>query len=180
MMRHFVAWAAASVIGSASGASSASGAGTPRFAPEIRSDIWINGDPPAAREWNGRVTIVEFWTFGCINCRRTVPAMKRLYADLGPKGVAVIGVHTPEFPHEAVPGAVRAAVKKQGIEFPVALDNDSAIWEAYKNRYWPAIYLIDRTGLIRATQIGELHVGTAEWDAFVGEVEALLGEHPSK
>jgi len=149
-------------------------------APPIRSDVWINADAPAAMEWSGRVTIVEFWTFGCINCRRTVPAMKRLYVDFAPKGVAVIGVHTPEFPHEAVPGAVRGAVKKNGIEFPVALDSDRAIWKAYTNRYWPTLYLIDRAGLIRATHVGELHVGTAEWDAFVGKVDKLLEEDPSK
>ena len=180
MTRRLVAWAAASAIGSASGAASAAPAPTPAPspAPAIRSDAWINADAAAAREWSGKVTIVEFWTFGCINCRRTVPAMKRLYADLAPRGVAIIGVHTPEFPHEAVPGAVRAAVTKHGIEFPVALDNDHAIWKAYKNRYWPAIYLIDRAGLIRATHVGELHVGSPEWDALLGEDEALLAEQP--
>ena len=149
-------------------------------APEIRGDTWINGDPPSAREWSGRVAIVEFWTFGCINCRRTVPAMKRLHADLAPRGVVFIGVHTPEFPHESVPGTVRAAVKKHGIEFPVVLDNDRAIWKAYNNRYWPTLYLIDQTGLIRATHIGELHVGAPEWDAFLSEIETLLAERPSQ
>jgi thiol-disulfide isomerase/thioredoxin len=124
------------------------------------------------------VTIVEFWTFGCINCRRTVPAMKRLHTDLAPKDVAVIGVHTPEFPHEAVPNAVRAAVKKHGIEFPVVLDDAAAIWRAYGNRTWPTLYLIDRTGRIRATHSGELQGGTPEWDAFVAEVETLLAENP--
>jgi thiol-disulfide isomerase/thioredoxin len=178
--RRLVAWAAASALGTASGIPSAASTPAPAFAPEIRSEVWINAETAAAREWSGHVTIVEFWTFGCINCRRTVPAMKRLYADLAPRGVLVIGVHTPEFPHEAVPGAVRAAVKKHGIEFPVALDNDHAIWKAYQNRYWPAIYLVDRTGLIRSTHVGELHVGTPEWDGFLGEVEALLAEHPSK
>lgn len=148
-------------------------------APEIQSDVWINADPaPRGRE--GRVTIVEFWTFGCINCRRTVPAMKRLYADLEPKGVFVVAVHTPEFPHEAVPNAVRAAVKKHAIEFPVALDNERAMWKAFQNRYWPTLYVIDQTGRIRGTHVGELHVGTAEWDALVGQVETLLAENPPK
>jgi thiol-disulfide isomerase/thioredoxin len=179
-MRRLAVWAAASAIGAGSTVPAAAAAPAPMFAPPIHGDVWINADQPAAREWSGRVTVVEFWTFGCINCRRTVPAMKRLHAELGPKGVAVIGVHTPEFPHEAVLGAVRGAVKKQGIEFPVVLDNDAVIWKAYGNRYWPTLYLIDRTGLIRATHIGELHVGTPEWDAFLAEVEALLGEHPSK
>lgn len=178
MTRRIVVWAAASAIGSASGVPAAAVA--PTFAPAIASDLWINADESAARQWSGRVTIVEFWTFGCINCRRTIPAMKRLFLDFAPKGVAVIGVHTPEFPHEAVPGAVRGAVKKSGIEFPVALDPDHAIWKAYQNRYWPALYLIDRTGLIRATHVGELHVGTPEWDAFVGEIETLLAETPPK
>ena len=162
----------------APGASSAAPA--PSFAPAIRSDVWINADAPAAREWSGRVTIVEFWTFGCINCRRTVPAMKRLFLDFAPRGVAIIGVHSPEFPHEALPAAVGGAVKKSAIEFPVALDNDHAIWKAYRNRYWPALYLIDRAGMIRATHVGELHVGTPEWDAFVGEVETRLAEQSSK
>ncbi|HKQ18660.1 MAG TPA: redoxin domain-containing protein, partial [Candidatus Eisenbacteria bacterium] len=147
----------------------------PTVSPEVRSDVWINAEPSAI-ERKGRVTIVEFWTFGCINCRRTVPAMKRLHADIEPKGVLVIGVHTPEFPHEAVAGAVRAAVKKHAIEFPVALDNEHAIWKAFKNRYWPTLYLIDRSGRIRATHVGELHVGTAEWDAFLRKVETLLAE----
>ena len=178
-MRRLAVWAAASAIGSSSGVPAAA-VPTPAHAPAIRGEIWINADLPAAREWSGRVTVVEFWTFGCINCRRTVPAMKRLHAEFSPKGVAVIGVHTPEFPHEAVPGTVRGAVKKQGVEFPVVLDNDAAIWKAYRNRYWPTLYLIDRTGVIRATHIGELHVGTPEWDAFLAEIETLLAENPPK
>ena len=157
----------------------ASSTAVPPVAPEIRAEVWINAEP-AAREREGRVTIVEFWTFGCINCRRTVPAMKRLHADLEPKGVFVVGVHTPEFPHEAVPNAVRAAVKKHGLEFPVALDNEKTVWKAFQNRYWPTLYLIDPAGRIRGTHVGELHVGTAEWDALIEQVETLLAENPPK
>ena len=177
MIRRIVVLAAASAIGSAGGASPS--ASEPAVAPEIRSDVWINAEPGDA-ERKGRVTIVEFWTFGCINCRRTVPAMKRLHADLEPRGVLVVGVHTPEFPHEAVPGPVRGAVKKHGIEFPVALDNERTLWKAFKNRYWPTLYLIDRSGRIRGTHVGELHVGTAEWESLIEKVEALLAEHPAK
>lgn len=150
-------------------ASPASAAGLPAGSeggagPLPRGDVWINSAPLAREDWRGRVTLVEFWTFGCINCVRTIPAMlelDRLYPD---SSLRIVAVHTPEFERERDPAAVRRAVAQHGIRFPVVLDNEWTNWRAYGNRYWPAIYLLDREGRVRHVHIGELHVGSAKWN----------------
>ncbi len=128
-------------------------------APDFQGIVrWLNtpdGKPLTLRELYGKVVLVDFWTYSCVNCLRTLPHVKawdRAYRD---DGLVIVGVHTPEFAFERVPGNVRTAVRKLDIEYAVALDNAFGTWNAYGNEYWPAKYLIDRTGRVRYTHFGE-------------------------
>ena len=125
-------------------------------APELQGILeWINSAPLSLSALRGRVVLVDFWTYSCINCLRTLPHLKdwdRAYRD---DGLTIVGVHAPEFAFEREPDNVRAAVRKLGIRYPVALDNDFVTWSAYSNQYWPAKYLIDRTGRVRFVHFGE-------------------------
>jgi thiol-disulfide isomerase/thioredoxin len=103
----------------------------------------------------GRVVLVDFWTYSCINCIRTLPYLNAWNAKYAAKGLTIIGVHTPEFPFEYSASNVAAAIGQNGIHYPVAQDNDYATWNAYNNEYWPAEYLIDAQGRIRLTDFGE-------------------------
>ena len=145
-------------------------------APELRSARWFNSPPLTAAHLKGKVVLVEFWTFDCINCLRTLPAMRALAAAYPDTEVVIVGVHTPELDHERDSRNVERAVKRLDVRYPVAIDNDYAIWRAYGNRYWPALYLIDRRGVIRHTHVGELHQGTAAWDEVTGLIEKLRRE----
>lgn len=125
------------------------------LAPAIQSDTWLNTKPIDWQRLRGTVTMVEFWTLGCINCQHVIPSMKQFHADYKPRGFTLIGVHSPEFDYEKQLSNVKDAVKRWGIAYPVAIDNDFANWRRYRNRYWPALYLIDKRGLLRYTHIGE-------------------------
>jgi thiol-disulfide isomerase/thioredoxin len=103
----------------------------------------------------GHVVLVDFWTYSCINCLHTLPHVTRLYDTYNASGLVVVGVHTPEFGFEKVRSNVAAAMARYGIHYPVAQDNDYGIWDAYANHYWPADYLVDQYGKIRATHFGE-------------------------
>jgi len=142
------------------------------IAPVIQSDTWINVTQPIV--WDslrGQVAMVEFWTFGCINCQHVLPQLKQTYADYKDRGFTIVSVHSPEFDHEKDIDNVRAAVKREGIEYPVAIDNDFANWRRYRNRYWPAWYLVDKRGVIRFTHVGEGgDAETRQW------IETLLVE----
>jgi cytochrome c biogenesis protein CcdA/thiol-disulfide isomerase/thioredoxin len=119
---------------------------------------WINtpgGKPLTLQQLRGKVVLVDFWTYSCINCLRTLPHLKAWDARYRKDGLVIVGVHTPEFAFEHVPSNVRTAVKSLGVRYPVALDNKYATWTAYHNEYWPAEYLIDRTGRVRHTHFGE-------------------------
>ncbi len=119
---------------------------------------WINtpgGKPLTLQQLHGKVVLVDFWTYSCINCLRTLPHLKAWDARYRKDGLVIVGVHTPEFAFEHVPSNVRTAVKNLGVRYPVALDNKYATWTAYHNEYWPAEYLIDRTGRVRHTHFGE-------------------------
>jgi thiol-disulfide isomerase/thioredoxin len=120
----------------------------------------------------GKVVLVDFWTYSCINCLRTLPFLKSLHAKYAASGLVIIGVHTPEFAFEAVPGNVEAAIKSNGIEYPVALDPKYATWNAYENRYWPAEYLFDAQGRLRET-----HFGEGSYDETERAVRDLLAEN---
>ncbi len=121
-------------------------------------DDFINtdGKPLTISELIGKkVVLVDFWTYSCINCQRTIPYLNSWWQKYKDKGLVIIGLHTPEFEFEKVYENVRAAVKKFGIEYPVVLDNDYSTWQAYRNRYWPRKYLIDIDGYIVYDHVGE-------------------------
>jgi cytochrome c biogenesis protein CcdA/thiol-disulfide isomerase/thioredoxin len=141
-------------------------------APELTGlSHWINSDPLTLQQLRGKVVLVDFWTYSCINCLRTLPHVKAWYRTYRDRGLVVLGVHTPEFAFEHVPGNVEGAVKQLGIEYPVALDNDYGTWNAFQNQYWPAKYLIDRQGHLRY-----YHFGEGEYDTTEARIRTLLGE----
>ncbi len=116
---------------------------------------WINSPPLNMSGLSGKVVLVDFWTYSCINCIRTLPYLNAWHAKYGNSGLVIVGVHTPEFQFEKNYSNVLAAVKSFGIKYPVALDSGFATWNAYGNRYWPADYLVDKNGDIRETHFGE-------------------------
>lgn len=128
-------------------------------APQIVGiQSWLNtpqDQPVTLAQLRGKVVLVDFWTFSCINCQRTLPYLKAWYSAYHASGLQIIAVHTPEFSYEHVLGNVRDAVSSNGITYPVALDNTSATWRNYHNSYWPAQYLVDAQGVIRHLVAGE-------------------------
>jgi thiol-disulfide isomerase/thioredoxin len=132
---------------------------------------WINSEPLALKDLRGKVVIIDFWTFGCYNCRNTRPHVRALYDKYRDQGLEIIGVHTPEFAYEKVPDNIRAAAKEQGVNWPIALDPGFKTWGAYKNRYWPAFYFIDARGRLRHT-----HFGEGRYDFNEKVVQQLLAE----
>jgi cytochrome c biogenesis protein CcdA/thiol-disulfide isomerase/thioredoxin len=116
---------------------------------------WLNSPPLTREQLRGKVVLIDFWTYSCINCLRTLPYLKAWYARYQDQGLVVIGVHAPEFAFEKEEANVRRAVAELGIRYPVAIDNDFAIWRAFNNEYWPAHYFIDATGHIRGHHFGE-------------------------
>ena len=135
-----------------------------QVAPEIRGiSQWLNtSGPQTLASLKGKVVLVDFWTYSCINCLRTLPHVEAWYKKYHASGFEVIGVSTPEFAFEKDPSNVSSAIKRYGIPYPVALDNDYKTWNAYNNQYWPAEYLIDATGTIRRTEFGEGSYGETE------------------
>ncbi len=125
-------------------------------APEfVGIDNWINSSPLSTEKLKGKVVLVDFWTYSCINCLRTLPYLEKWYADYKDKGLVIVGVHTPEFEFEKNPTNVQEAAKRLGITYPIAQDNHYQTWQAYANSYWPAHYLIDQKGNIRMVHFGE-------------------------
>jgi cytochrome c biogenesis protein CcdA/thiol-disulfide isomerase/thioredoxin len=116
---------------------------------------WVNSSPLSPETLRGKVVLVDFWTYSCINCLRALPYVKTWYVKYKDHGLAMIGVHAPEFAFEKDPANVRRAVGELGITYPVALDNNYAIWQGFNNQYWPAHYFIDATGQIRSHHFGE-------------------------
>jgi thiol-disulfide isomerase/thioredoxin len=140
-------------------------------APEFAGiDKWFNSDPVTKEQLKGKVVLVDFWTYSCINCIRTLPYITKWYSDYKDKGFVVIGVHTPEFAFEKVPMNVESALTKYGITYPVALDNNYKTWTAYHNQFWPADYLIDKDGNIVYT-----HFGEGKYDETEKAIRTLLG-----
>jgi len=142
-------------------------------APELTGlTNWINSKPLTLRQLRGKVVLIDFWTYSCINCLRTLPHVKAWYQTYHDKGLVVLGVHTPEFAFEHVPSNVRGAVSRLGITYPVALDNGYGTWNAFQNQYWPAKYLIDRRGHLRY-----YHFGEGSYDTTEARIRTLLGEN---
>ena len=123
---------------------------------------WLNSPELSREDLRGKVVLIDFWTFDCINCQRTLPYVKQWAQKYEKDGLVVIGVHTPEYGFERVIASVREQVRRLGITYPVAVDNDYRIWRAFNNQYWPAHYLIDAKGQVRYSHFGEGAYATQE------------------
>ena len=131
---------------------------------------WLNTKPLTLSSLRGKVVLVDFWTYSCINCLRTLPHLEAWDARYRKDGLVIVGVHTPEFAFEHVVSNVRDAVHKLGVHYPVAIDDDYGTWNAYQNNAWPAEYLIDRNGDVR-----EIRAGEGDYDGTEQHIRALLG-----
>jgi len=136
-------------------------------AAELATGDWINSAPLKLKELRGRVVLIEFWTFGCINCRNTLPFTKSWHDRYQDKGLTVIGVHSPEFDEERKVENLRREVTSLGIRYAVVTDNDYQTWSAYHVEAWPTTFLLDKQGRIRW-----MHVGEGGYD----EAERLIGK----
>jgi len=144
-------------------------------APELKGiHAWINSEPLTLKELKGKVVLIDFWTYSCINCIRTLPYVKEWDEKYRDKGLVIIGVHSPEFFFEKKLENVQEAVDKNQIKYPVALDNDFETWKAFDNHYWPRKYLIDKNGNIRYDHIGE--GGYEETEKVIQELLSELGK----
>ena len=132
---------------------------------------WMNSSPLTTKDLLGKVVLVQIWTLGCINCQRTLPYVTSWHKKYAAKGLQTIGIHTPEFPFERDSKNIRRAIAKHGITYPVGVDNDFQTWKAFKNEYWPHLFLADRQGIIRYDHIGE--GAYAETEA---KIRQLLGQ----
>jgi thiol-disulfide isomerase/thioredoxin len=135
------------------------------------ANAWLNSQPLAAAGLRGKVVLIDFWTYTCINWLRTLPYVRAWAEKYKTQGLVVIGVHTPEFAFEKNLDNVRRAAKDMGVDYPIAIDSDYAIWRAFKNEYWPALYFIDAKGQIR-----HHHFGEGEYERSEMIVQQLLSE----
>jgi cytochrome c biogenesis protein CcdA/thiol-disulfide isomerase/thioredoxin len=141
-------------------------------APDFRDvSLWLNSGPLSLASLRGKVVLVDFWTYSCVNCLRTLPHVTSWYETYRDDGLVIVGVHTPEFAFEREPANLRRAVDDLGIEYPVALDNEFGTWNAWLNRYWPAKYFIDRRGHVRYA-----HFGEGAYEASERVIRTLLAE----
>ena len=116
---------------------------------------WLNSAPLSIADLKGNVVLVQFWTFACINCQRTLPYVVGWHQQYAKQGLKVVGIHTPEFAFERETSNIKRALQQHKITYPVPIDNDYKTWKAYDNQYWPHLFLADRQGLIRYDHIGE-------------------------
>lgn len=152
---------------------------TPLAAPEFTQQDpqdWINSEPLSLDKLQGKVVLLDFWTYGCWNCYRSFPWLHSLEQRYEDQGLQVIGVHTPEFEHEKIKANVLEKVKEFDLKHPIMIDNDFAYWRKMNNRYWPSYYLIDKQGRIRYLSIGETHKGDPRAKKVEAEIEKLLKE----
>ncbi|HSW12890.1 MAG TPA: redoxin family protein [Solimonas sp.] len=147
----------------------------PAFTHSISAE-WLNGPPRTLASLHGKVLLIDFWTFACYNCYRSFPWLNTLEQRYASQGLQVIGVHTPEFEHERVHGNIAAKLVEYGLKHPVMIDNDFSYWNAIGNRYWPAFYLVDKQGRVRANYAGETHAGDARAREIEADIRKLLAE----
>jgi thiol-disulfide isomerase/thioredoxin len=140
-------------------------------APDFSCKIWLNSPPLTLEKLRGKVVLIDFWEYTCINCIRTFPYLRRWNALYAPLGLVVIGVHTPEFAFGRDPARVAQAAKRFGFTFPIAVDSDYAVWNAFDNEAWPAKYLIDKDG-----RIAYVHIGEGDYAEFERHIQELLKE----
>ncbi len=142
-----------------------------RMPPLGRATAWLNSQPLSTQELRGKVVLVDFWTYTCINWRRTLPYLRAWAEKYRDDGLVVIGVHTPEFGFEKDLDNVRRQVAAQDVDYPVAVDSDYSIWNAFSNQYWPALYFVDAQGYVRHHQFGE-----GDYDRLEAVIQKLLIE----
>jgi thiol-disulfide isomerase/thioredoxin len=135
---------------------------------------WLNSPPLTVSGLKGQVVLIDFWTYSCVNCIRTLPHLQSLQAKYGGKGLTIIGMHSPEFDFEMSQPNVSAAVRRLNVTWPVALDSKMATWNAYSNQYWPAEYLVDQQG-----RIAYFHAGEGDYDKTERAIVSLLGASAS-
>lgn len=145
-------------------------------APEFTGiDHWLNSPPLTMQSLRGKVVLVDFWTYSCINCINTLPYVKQWHEKYKDQGLVVVGVHTPEFPYEKSTANVQEAIRRFDIRYPVAQDNAYGTWSAFHNRYWPATYLIDADGRIVYQHYGEGRYAETE-----AAIQKLLAQRTSR
>jgi thiol-disulfide isomerase/thioredoxin len=137
-------------------------------------DKWLNSGPLSIQDLAGKVVLVDFWTYSCVNCVNTLPHVVRWYEKYKDQGFVVVGVHTPEFAFEKSTPNVEAAIQRFGIRYPVAQDNRFATWKAWHNQFWPAFYLVDKSG-----RVVRQHFGEGEYDQMEQAIKTLLAQ-PAK
>lgn len=143
------------------------------YMPEFKGVTkWLNTDPLTTADLRGKVVLVDFWTYSCINCIRTLPHLKAWHMHYANKGLRIIGIHTPEFPFEKDIANVEREVRRYGLDYAIAIDNDYTMWNAYQNHYWPAHYFIDGKGNVRYHHFGEGKYGHSE-----AIIQSLLREN---
>lgn len=126
------------------------------YLPEFNGiSEWLNSTPLSIAKLRGNVILIQFWTFACINCQRTLPYITKWHQEYQSQGLKVIGIHTPEFAFERDINNIKRALKQHQINYPVPVDNEYKTWNAYNNQYWPHLFLADRQGVIRYDHIGE-------------------------
>ena len=140
-------------------------------APEIAEGSWLNSEPFRISELKGKVVVIDFWTFNCINCRHVLPTLNDWFQRYAEKNVVFIGVHTPETAEEENIGSLQKFVRDWKIKFSVVTDNDYRTWNRYKVQFWPSTFLIDKKGTIR-----ELHIGELGYSALEQTLQKLLDE----
>ncbi len=154
--------------GTSTGGLQSSGATAPEFTGIVD---WDNSAPLTLTSLRGKVVLVDFWTYSCINCQNTFPYLRRWYDAYKGSGLVIVGVHSPEFDFEKSVPNIRQAIKHYDVTWPVAVDSNMATWNAYNNQYWPAEYLIDKNGRIRDT-----HFGEGKYDQTEQSIRSLLAE----
>lgn len=140
-------------------------------APEINNDTWLNSEPLRLADLRGKVVIVEFWTFGCWNCRNIEPYVKTWHEKYAAHGLVVIAIHSPEFQYEHDLNRVQGYIRDHELPYAVPIDNEFKTWRQYQNRYWPTLYLIDKRGMIQYIKIGE-----GAYERTEQEIQRLLAE----
>ena len=143
-------------------------------APEWQNDLWLNTEdeqPLRVADLRGKVVLLEFWTFGCVNCQRVLPYIAQWQEKYTGDDFQVVSIHYPEFKYEENVANVRAAADKIGITYPIAIDNDGLTWRAYNQRYWPTRYLIDKEGNLRY-----MHIGEQAYDETEAYIQLLMAE----
>jgi len=144
-------------------------------APALTEGKWLNSEPTTLENLRGRVVLMDFWTFGCYNCRNTLPTLKKFDAAYRDKGLTIVGVHTPESEYEKNFDKIQAAVKSNGIKYPVVTDTNGDTWRAFNIEAWPTVVILDKQGRIRYT-----HIGEGAYDVQEKVIKTLLNESETK